>query len=396
MVKPERAWRGRYRRLAAVVLTGILAGATCLSPCQADSATTGSINAGNRQASAEKPFVTEEIASFDTPWALAFLPDGQMLVTEKPGKLYLVTPQGKKTPVDHVPAVAAAGQNGLLDVAISPGFSTNREIYLTYVEPGDHGGRLALAKAQLERTAEGANLVGLEVIWRQEPEGGRGQPGGIIAFDPEGKHLYLTSGDRMVPDTAQDRQASMGKVLRLNLDGSTPEDNPEVSLGGVRGQTFTLGHRNPYGLAFASDGKLWLHEMGPRGGDELNLLEPGRNYGWPEVSNGDNYDGTAIPRHKTRPEFAAPPLYWTPVIAPAGLAFYEGNLFPAWKGSALIGGLKAMALVRVTFDNGTPDEAERFDMEARIRDVTVGPDGAVYLLEDDSPGRLLRLLPTGK
>lgn len=353
-----------------------------------------SINAGDHETSPTKPFVAREIASFDTPWAIAFLPDGRMLVTEKPGKIVLVAQNGAKTMVDGVPAVAAVGQNGLLDVAVSPNFRTNRQIYFSYSEPGDGGSSLALARATLAVSGLKTGLENVEVIWRQAPKGGGGQPGGIILFDPDGSHLFLTSGDRMRPQTAQDPDQALGKVLRLNLDGSTPSDNPSFDEGGVRAQTWTMGHRNPYGLAFAPDGKLWLHEMGPRGGDELNLIEPGNNYGWPVVSNGDNYDGLSIPRHSTRPEFVQPVLYWNPVIAPAGLAFYEGRLFPQWRGSAFIGGLASMALVRVTFDDtGGAVEANRWDMGARIRDVAVGPDGALWVIEDDNPGRLLRLTP---
>ena len=351
------------------------------------------INAGDRQAAETKPFLAEEVASFDTPWALAFLPDSRMLVTEKPGHMFLLTPEGQKTEIANVPKVVASGQIGLLDVSPSPGFATDRSVYITYVAPGKDGSALTLARATLKEADGKAALNDLKVLWTQRPGGGRGQPGGIIAFAPDGKHLFLSSGDRMLPETAQDPEQTMGKVLRLTLDGKAAPDNSDFAKGGVRAETWTLGHRNPYGLAFAPDGKLWLHEMGPRGGDELNLIEPGKNYGWPEVSNGDNYSGTPIPRHATRPEFAAPPLYWNPVIAPAGMAFYEGKLFPAWKGSALIGGLAATALIRVSFDGGQPDEADRWDMEARIRDVAVAPDGAVWVIEDDSPGRLLRLVP---
>ncbi|MGJ5021285.1 PQQ-dependent sugar dehydrogenase [Bradyrhizobium oligotrophicum] len=353
-----------------------------------------SINAGDRKASGARPFEARAVAEFDTPWAIAFLPDGRMLVTEKPGRIFLVTQDGKKIQTGNVPAVAARGQNGLLDIAVSPSFATTSQIYLTYTEPSSEGSRLVLTRAVLSLASDSAALTDPTVIWRQTPSGGGGQPGGIIAFDPSGTHLFLTVGDRMQPNSAQDPRQARGKVLRLNLDGATPSDNPRAEDKGVPAQTWTSGHRNPYGLAFASDGKLWLHEMGPRGGDELNLIEPGKNYGWPLVSNGDNYDGRPIPRHATRPDLAPPPLYWDPVIAPAGLVFYDGPMFPQWKGSALIGGLRAQALVRVAFrPDGQPDEAERWDMGERIRDVAVAPDGAVWVIEDDSPGRLLRLTP---
>ncbi|MGJ4890435.1 PQQ-dependent sugar dehydrogenase [Bradyrhizobium sp. HKCCYLRH3099] len=366
-------------------VVGLVAGTTA----HADS-----INAGGRKPSAVRPFDAKSIAEFDTPWAIAFLPDGRMLITEKPGRMFLVTQSGQKRDIGNVPAVAARGQNGLLDVAISPGFATNSQVYITYTEPSAEGSRLVLTRAELSLANDRVTLNDPKVIWRQTPSGGGGQPGGIIAFDPQGTHLFLTVGDRMQPTSAQDPRQARGKVLRLNLDGSTPSDNPQAEDKGVPAQTWTTGHRNPYGLAFASDGRLWLHEMGPRGGDELNLIVPGKNYGWPLVSNGDNYDGTPIPRHATRPNLEAPLLYWDPVIAPAGLAFYEGAMFPQWKGSALIGGLRAQALVRVAFrPDGQPDEAERWDMGNRIRDVAVAPDGAVWIIEDDSPGRLLRLTP---
>jgi glucose/arabinose dehydrogenase len=354
-----------------------------------------SINAGNREVSADRPFKADTVATFDTPWAMAFLPDGRMLVTEKPGRIFLVTQAGQKTPVDGVPAVAAARQNGLLDIAVAPDFASSSQVYFTYVAPGGGGTHLVLDRATLSVAGDHAALNDRMTLWRQTPVGGGGQPGGIIAFDPAGKHLFLTVGDRMQPEKVQDPKQARGKVLRLNLDGSTPADNPHAAEGGVPGQTWTIGHRNPYGLAFALDGRLWLHEMGPMGGDEFNLIEPGKNYGWPLVSNGDNYDGTPIPRHATRPEFDAPLLYWNPVIAPAGLAFYNGAMFPDWRGSALVGGLAAQVLVRITFRaDGQPDEAERWQMEDRIRDVAVAPDGAVWLIEDADPGRLLRLTPS--
>ncbi|MBE9606919.1 PQQ-dependent sugar dehydrogenase [Acetobacteraceae bacterium H6797] len=353
-----------------------------------------SINAGDRRPAATRPFEIAEVARFDTPWAMAFLPDGRMLITEKPGRAFLVTQQGEKIQLANIPQVAASGQNGLLDIALSPRFAEDRQVYLTYVAPGQGGSVLTLATARFVEGQGRAGLEGLRVIWRQTPAGGRGQPGGIIAFAPDGRHLFLTVGDRMEPETAQVPDQARGKVLRLNLDGSTPADNPQASAGGVRGQTWTTGHRNPYGLAFDPAGKLWLTEMGPRGGDELNLIQPGRNYGWGEVSNGDNYSGVPIPRHATRPEFTPPVVYWTPVISPGGMAFYDGPLFPAWRGSALIGGLSSRALIRIVFDaNGGADEAERWSLGARIRDVAVAPDGAVWVIEDASQGRLMRLTP---
>ncbi|MFO1143053.1 MAG: PQQ-dependent sugar dehydrogenase [Amaricoccus sp.] len=351
------------------------------------------INAGDRAARTDLPFAVEAVADFDTPWAIAFLPDGRMFVTEKPGRIFLVTQGGEKVELGNVPEVAASGQTGMLDIAVAPDFATSAQVYLSYVAP-EGGGSLALSRAVLSEAGGAAALTDATVIWRQTPEGGGGQPGGIIAFDPEGTHLFLTVGDRMRPPSAQDPAEARGKVLRLDLDGGAPADNPLAGQGGVPAETWTTGHRNPYGLAFAPDGRLWLHEMGPRGGDELNLIEAGRNYGWPVVSNGDEYSGAPIPDHDTRPEFAAPAVYWNPVISPAGLAFYDGAMFPEWQGSALIGGLSAHALVRVAFGaDGGVDEVERWDMGARIRDVAVAPDGAVWVVEDSDPGRLLRLTP---
>ncbi|WP_336742192.1 PQQ-dependent sugar dehydrogenase [Aureimonas altamirensis] len=351
------------------------------------------INAGDRAASNDLPFATQAVADFNTPWAIAFLPDGRMLVTEKPGRIFLVTQDGVKFELDNVPDVLASGQNGMLDIAAAPDFETSSAIYYTYVEP-DAGGRLALARATLRMSGDAVSLADATVIWRQTPGGGGGQPGGIIAFDPEGTHLFLSVGERMRPESAQDPEQARGKVLRLNLDGSTPPDNPFAGQGTVQTQTWTTGHRNPYGLAFAPDGRLWQHEMGPRGGDELNLIEQGQNYGWPIVSNGDEYSGAEIPDHDTRPEFAAPAVYWNPVISPAGLAFYDGEMFPQWQGSALIGGLSVRSLIRISFDaDGSADEADRWNMSARIRDVAVAPDGAVWIIEDANPGRLVRLTP---
>ncbi|MFQ0813387.1 dehydrogenase [Brucella anthropi] len=353
-----------------------------------------SINAGDRQAETNVPFTVTPVGEFDTPWAIAFLPDGRLLLTEKGGRIFIVTQSGEKTAVSGVPEVAFGGQNGLLDIAPAPDFKKSRAVYFSYNEPAKNGSSVVLARGVLEEGDGKAALKDRTTIWKQDVAARGGQPGGIIAFAPDGRHLFFSVGDRMQPATAQDDAAPMGRILRMNPDGSVPKDNPHASEGGIRALTWSTGHRNPYGLAFGPDGKLWEHEMGPRGGDEFNLIKPGLNYGWPLVSNGDNYSGRPIPRHKTRPEFEPPLVYWTPVIAPAGLAFYEGDMFPDWRGSALIGGLASTALVRVEIDkDGKADEAGRFEMENRIRDVTVGPDGAIWLIEDDNPGRLLKLTP---
>ncbi|WP_445192617.1 PQQ-dependent sugar dehydrogenase [Sphingomonas sp. Tas61C01] len=379
-------------------------------------------NFGDRKATSAKPFNVASIASFEDPWALAFLPDRRMLVTEKAGKLWLVSPDGTKAAVSGVPKVHHDGQGGLLFVATSPAFATDRHVYITYAEPGEGGDGLALARATLDTASAKPALTGVEVIWRQLPRGKGGQFGGYIAFAPDGQHLFLASGDRMRMTPAQDPDQAVGKILRLTLDGKPAPGNPgagkigattigvidppentgaargaptrQIKLGApnlVPAETWSTGHRNQYGLAFDAQGRLWETEMGPKGGDELNLIEPGKNYGWPLVSYGSNYDDTPIPTPSTRPDLAKPALYWNPVIAPAGLAFYDGNMFPEWRGSALIGGMAATALIRVAFDGTEAREVDRFDMGERIRAVMAAPDGAVWLLEDGPTGRLLRL-----
>ncbi|MBV6272812.1 PQQ-dependent sugar dehydrogenase [Alcaligenaceae bacterium CGII-47] len=383
-ITPPSSW-------ISLAVTVVCAALLSLLPAQAQ---TASENAGPIPPNTQQPFVQTPVATFEYPWAIAFLPDGRMLVTEKAGRVFLVTQNADKTALTGVPKVYYSGQNGLLDIAIAPNFEQNHTIYFTYVEPQHSGGVLVLARAQLRESKGGARLQDMSIIWRQHGASTGGQPGGIIAFSRNGQHLFLTVGDRQDPQTAQNPDLARGKVLRLNLDGSTPSDNPMATEGGVRAQTWSTGHRNPYGLAFAPDGRLWLHEMGPRGGDELNLIQAGKNYGWPLVSNGDNYSGLPIPRHNTRPEFDAPVIYWTPVIAPAGLAFYTGDLFPQWRHSAFIGGLVAKGLVRIEFDDqGGARQMDRWLLGHRIRDVAVASDGAVWVIEDARAGRLLRLTP---
>jgi glucose/arabinose dehydrogenase len=344
------------------------------------------------------PFTATPVATFDEPWAMSFLPDGRLLVTEKPGRLFVVTQDGQKSPVSgEIPEVDYGGQGGLGDVVPHPDFANNGLIYLSYAEAGDGGTRgAAVARGKLTLGPGGGEVTGVEVIWRQDPKvSGRGHYGHRIAFSGDG-YLYISSGERQHFDPAQDMRGNLGKVLRLNADGSIPADNPFADRGGVAAQVWSLGHRNPLGLAFDGAGRLWEVEMGPAGGDELNLVARGNNYGYPIVSNGDHYDGKPIPDHDTRPEFAAPKVWWTPVISPSSLAFYSGDLFPDWKGSAFIGGLSSQSLVRIRFDGDNAAEAERFDMGERIRAVRQGPDGAIWLLEDGSNGRLLRLTPRAR
>ena len=364
---------------------------------------------GATLARAELPFTIEPVAAFDQPWAMAFLPDGRMLVTEKTGNLFIVGRDGSKSrPVRGVPDVDYGGQGGLGDVALHPNFAQNRLIYLSYAEGGVGGTRgAAVARAVLSESDRSAELSKFEVIWRQYPKVvGFGHYGHRIAFDDKG-FLYISSGDRQKFTPAQDMQSTLGKVVRLNDDGSIPGDNPFVDYfstdplvddEGVYPEIWSLGHRNPLGLAFDLDGRLLVMEMGPAGGDELNLVGRGGNYGYPIVSNGDHYDGREIPDHDTRPEFAKPMIWWTPVVSPGNLIVYRGSLFPGWRGDALISGLSSKAIVRVELDGETAREVERYPMDARIRCVVEGPGGELWVLEDErggSGGRLLKLTPKG-
>lgn len=344
----------------------------------------------------QHPFGVESVAKFDEPWAMSFLPDGRLLVTEKKGRLKLVdVSNGKSRDVAGVPEVDYGGQGGFGDVMPHPDFAANGIVYLSYAEAGEGDTRgAALARAKLVATDDGEpRLDGLEVIWRQVPKvEGRGHYGHRIAFDGEGK-LWLSSSERQKFDPAQDMASNMGKILRLEDDGRPAAGNPFAGDGGVAAEVWSLGHRNVLGLAFDAGGQLWDVEMGPAGGDELNLVERGGNYGYPIVSNGDHYDGTPIPDHDTRPEFIAPAAHWTPVISPSSLVFYGGDVFPQWKGDAFIGGLSSQSLVRVEIDGRQAREAERFDMGQRIREVEQGPEGGLWLLEDGEGGRLLKLTP---
>jgi glucose/arabinose dehydrogenase len=345
---------------------------------------------------ATTPVTVTPIERFDEPWAMAFLPDGRLLITEKKGALKLYAIGAQAHGVRGVPRVAYGGQGGLGDVALDPGFAQNRLVYLSYAEAGEADTRgAAVARAELVfGQGGGGTLANLSVIWRQVPKvTGSGHYGHRILFGPDGR-LWISSGERQKFDPAQDMNSNLGKILRLHPDGSVPADNPFADQGSVATQVWTLGHRNPLGIAFDLRGRLWTAEMGPRGGDELNLVVRGSNYGYPIVSNGDHYDGRPIPDHDTRPEFAAPAISWTPVISPAALIFYTGSEFPAWRGNALIAGLSANALVRVEVAGQQAREVERLALGQRIREVEQGPDGAIWVLEDGAPpsgGRLLKL-----
>jgi glucose/arabinose dehydrogenase len=384
------------------------------------------VNAGSKTPEPSLPFTVSPVTTFNLPWRIAFLPDGRMLITEKVGPVWLVTQKGVKTPVANVPAVLSQGQGGMLGIYLSPNYATDHNVYLTYSEPGDGGSSLALARARLTLGEGSASLDGLQVIWRDGARGKGGQFGAAVAFSPDKRFLFLTVGDRQRFTPAQDPSSPLGKILRLTLDGKPAPGNPQAGKVGAPtldiinppknteaaktanvvstytfpgpnltpSETWSTGHRTPYGLAFGPDGRLWEAEHGPRGGDELNLIEPGKNYGWPLVSYGVNYDGVEIPSHDSRSDFTKPVIYWTPIIAPGSLTFYKGSLFKGWKGSALMGGMATLTLNRITFDGkGGATPAERWTVGHRIRDVAVAPDGAVWMIEDANPGGLFRVTP---
>jgi glucose/arabinose dehydrogenase len=366
-------------------------------------ATTASCGQAQTQAQqpSARPFTVQEVASFSTPWAMAFLPGSGVrltslaLLTEKEGKLWLVDVRdGNRRAITGVPAVHVAGQGGLGDVAVDPDFAGNRRVYLSYVEQGAGGSGAALGYGTLDLSnPEQPAIRDFRVIWRQSPKvSGDGHFSHRIAFGPDG-YLYLTSGDRQKLTPAQATDGNLGKVLRLTREGAPAPGNPWASRRGVAAQFWSIGHRNLLGIDFAPDGRLWESEMGPKGGDEVNLIVAGKNYGWPRASNGSHYDGEDIPDHKAGDGFEPPKLFWTPSISPGALMIYTGDKFPQWKGDALVGALSGKALIRVDIDGDKAAKADQWPMGARIRAVDQGPDGSVYLLEDE--GRLLRLDPAG-
>lgn len=343
----------------------------------------------------QQPFVTEPITDFAEPWSLAFLPDDRILVTEKAGTLRLVDPTTKaKGTITGTPQVTYAGQGGLGDVAIHPNFAENQLVYISYAAgSGATGAEIVRGKLVLDTNGGGA-LEDLEIIWRQTPKvsGSSGHFSHRLLFGSDGA-LWVSSGDRQQFFPAQDMTTNLGKVLKLNDNGTAFAGNPFAEQGEVQSQVWSLGHRNLLGIDWDAEGRLWEVEMGPQGGDEINLVERGANYGWPLVSEGKHYNNTLIPAHSTRPEFNPPKVAWVPVISPADLVIYKADLFSEWKGDAIIASLGATGLVRVEITGDTAREAARYNLGRRTRSIQVGPEGAIYVLEDGAGGRLLKLTP---
>jgi len=335
------------------------------------------------------------------PWGAAFLPDGAMLVTERAGDMYVVSPKGELSePVEGVPEVDARGQGGLLDVALDPDFESNRFVYMTYAEAGDDGNGTAVARGELTE-GDAPALANVEVIFRQQPkERSTKHFGSRLVFAPDGT-LFVGLGERsdaQFRGQAQDLDSHLGKVVRINPDGSVPEDNPFVDRAGALPEIWSYGHRNIQGGALEPEaGRVWFHEHGPRGGDEINIPEPGKNYGWPLVSYGVEYSGAPVNEGESQAAGIEDPIYyWVPSIGPSGMAFYTAHAFPEWQGDLFVGGLAIPKLVRLELDGEqvTGEEALLDDLSLRIRWVGVGPeDGALYLLTDERNGEILRITP---
>jgi glucose/arabinose dehydrogenase len=379
-------------RIATVALSlPLLAIASCGGTSSGDSAK------AQPSAAAEAPFKIAALGSFDEPWALAIEPDsGNIFITEKGGTMKFVQPtNGRTGTVTGTPQVSYGGQGGFADVAFAPDYATSHTLYLSWVKADGSKRYGVVGRGTLTcEEHDSCRIDGLKEIWRQEPALDTfGQFALRMAFSPNHKYLFVASGDLAKGDPAQDLANNLGKIVRLNLDGTAAAGNPFASKGSPTNQIWTYGHRNPLGLKFDSAGQLWDLEHGPMGGDEIDKLVPGDNYGWPVVSNGDNYNGTPIPRHSTRPEFHAPAISWNPVIAPGDFIFYSGKLWPEWKGQALIAGLKTQAIVRVSLSDDHGTEQARYDMGHRMREIAEAPDGSLYALEDGKGGRLLHLTP---
>lgn len=346
------------------------------------------------QTAATPPFAVEEVTTFDEPWAMTFLPSGEALVTERGGALTLVeVTSGEKRRVEGTPTVLHEGQGGLGDIVLGPTYTTDGTVYLSWVEAAGEGRAGALVGRARLRTEGTPRLEDLRPIWRQEPTTGRGHYSHRLAVSPDDDYLFVSSGDRQKMGPAQDTANDLGSILRLDLDGSPADGNPFGDRGGQAAEIWSYGHRNVLGLAFDADGRLWASEMGPKGGDELNLVERGGNYGWPRASNGSHYDGKDIPDHTAGDSFVAPKVWWTPSVSPGSLLLYTGTAFPEWTGDAFLGALSGQALIRVDLDGTSAAKADQWDMGERIREVEQGLDGTLWLLTDGPRGRLLHLTP---
>jgi len=353
--------------------------------------------AGAQEFATEKVKIkAEKVATgLASPWSLAFLPDGAMLVTEKAGTLRIIRDGEVSDPVEGVPEVWDRGQGGLLDVALAPDFEQSGTIYFTYSEPGDGGAGTAIASARLDQNGETARLSNVRTLFSTQKKTSRGQHfGSRIVVTPDGT-LFVTFGERGDMERAQDPQDPAGSVLRINADGSVPKDNPFVDGGRALPQIWSTGHRNPQGAAWDPLTRaLWITEHGPRGGDEVNRPEAGKNYGWPRIGYGRHYSGARIGAGTAAEGYEQPLYYWDPSIAPSGLAVYNGEMFPEWKGDLLVGALKYQMLVRLDRDENariTGEERMLRNEFGRIRDVRVAPDGSVYLLPDSEDASIIRL-----
>lgn len=328
----------------------------------------------------------------DHPWGMAFLPDGRLLVTERAGTLRILDKNNNlSAPLSGTPEVFAQGQGGMLDVVLHPNFDQNKLVYLSFAEPGPNGtATTALGRGKLEGNA----LHGFETIFRMEPKvEGPNHFGGRIIFTPE-NDIFLTLAERFKFEPAQDLSSHLGTVVRLNEDGTASEENPSFDAENALDEIWSYGHRNIESAALhPQTGDLWVAEMGPMGGDELQIASAGKNYGWPVVSWGDNYDGSEIPDPTTHPKFADAVIHWTPTISPSGMIFYDGNVFPEWKNSMMIGGLTSTGIVRVNVDGEQAREVERIPLSVRVRDVEQGLDGTIWVLTDEDNGKILQLKP---
>ncbi len=334
------------------------------------------------------------IGQFEEPWAMTFLPDGRLLVTEKEGRIKLVAPEGNVLgEISGVPASEVIGQGGFADITLHPDFENNGRIYMSFLETEGELSGSVVEYATLALNDAGGEITDRKRIWTQLPkiDGGRHYSQRLL-FDQEG-YLFITSGDRGEQKPAQDMDGNLGKIIRLHDDGRIPADNPFVGEGGVQEQFWSIGHRNPLGLTLDAEGQIWEHEMGPRGGDELNRIVKGENYGWPVVSDGRNYSMLDIPDHDTRPDFKAPAISWVPSVSPSSIVIYDGDLFKGWNGNAVISTLSGTAIVRVSMVGEVATEEAQYYTPERLREIEQAPDGSLYVLEDGYEGRLLRVTP---